>query len=50
MPDDLTGALGFFSFYAAIGYARFNQDGSHVTITSIMIYIKDNYTFTTDAG
>ncbi|WP_419685582.1 DUF6402 family protein [Burkholderia theae] len=50
IPDDLTGALGSFSFYAAVGYAYFNQDGSHVTITSIIIYIKDNYTFTTEEG
>lgn len=50
IPDDLTGALGSFNFYAAIGYAHFNRDGSHVTITSIIIYIKDNYTFTTNAN
>ncbi|WP_423371827.1 DUF6402 family protein [Burkholderia sp. LMG 32019] len=50
IPDDLTGALGSFNFYAAVGYAHFNQDGSHVTITSIIIYIKDNYTFTTVEG
>ncbi|WP_198360187.1 DUF6402 family protein [Burkholderia ubonensis] len=50
IPDDLTGALGSFNFYAAIGYVNFNQNGSHAAITSIIIYIKDNYTFTTEAA
>lgn len=50
IPDDLTGALGSFNFYAAIGCAKFNHNASHVTIASIIVYIKDNYTFTTEAN
>ena len=46
VPDDLTGALGSFNFCAAIGDAHFNRDADRATITSIIIYIKDNYTFT----
>lgn len=46
VPDDLTAALGSFNFYAAIGYARFNREASRATISTIVVYIKDNYTFT----
>jgi len=49
-PDDLTGALGSFNFYAAIGSALFSYDPmsrkSTVEIRGIWVYIKDNYTFT----
>jgi hypothetical protein len=49
-PDDLTGALGSFNFYAAIGHARLSRDvNSRKTtaeVTGIWVYVKDNYTFT----
>lgn len=48
VPDDLTGSLGSFNFYAAVGFARFN--GNRATISAIIIYIKDNYTFTDEVG
>jgi hypothetical protein len=49
-PDDLTGALGSFNFYAAIGHGRLSRDvNSRKTtaeVTGIWVYVKDNYTFT----
>ncbi len=48
VPDDLTGSLGSFNFYAAVGYATL--DGNRATVTSIIIYIRDPYTFTDDPG
>ncbi|MDM0075181.1 DUF6402 family protein [Variovorax sp. J2P1-59] len=43
-PDDLTGALGTFSIYAAIG--DFVVDRSHIaTVESIYVYVKDSYSF-----
>ncbi|MFM0070639.1 DUF6402 family protein [Paraburkholderia sediminicola] len=50
VPDDLTGSLGSFNFYAAVGSATFNRDANRATITSIILYVKDNYTFTDEAG
>lgn len=50
VPDDLTGSLGSFNFYAAVGYATFNREATRATITSIILYVKDNYTFTDKAG
>ncbi|MFL9956662.1 DUF6402 family protein [Paraburkholderia nemoris] len=50
VPDDLTGSLGSFNFYAAIGNATFDLDARHATVTSIVVYVKDNYTFTDDTG
>jgi hypothetical protein len=50
VPDDLTGALGSFNFYAAIADATFDRDALHATVSSIVVYIKDNYTVTDDAG
>jgi hypothetical protein len=44
-PDDLTAALGSFSFYAAIAGARI--DRHTMTVTHIAVYVKDNYTFGT---
>jgi hypothetical protein len=53
-PDDLTGALGSFNFYAAIGAVRFSRDVvSHkmtAEITGIWVYVKDNYSFTDKQG
>ena len=53
-PDDLTGALGSFVIYAAIGHARvtWNIEAQRKTamVTGIWMYVKDNYTFTDDKG
>jgi hypothetical protein len=53
-PDDLTGALGAFVIYAAVGHARVMWDADArqkiATVTGIWIYVKDHYTFTDDAG
>lgn len=53
-PDDLTGALGSFVIYAAIGHARvtWNIEARRKTamVTGIWMYVKDNYTFTDDKG
>ncbi len=50
VPDDLSGALGSFNIYMALGSARFSWDvDSHRTIaevTGVWVYVKDNYTFT----
>lgn len=45
LPDDLTGALGSFNIYAAVAYAEFNREASRATVTSIYLYVRDNYTF-----
>lgn len=50
VPDDLTGALGAFNFYAAIAEATFNQQRGTATVTRVAIYVKDRYTFVTKAG
>ena len=49
-PDDLTGALGSFNFYAAIAYADFNDDATIVRLKGVYVYIRDNYTFTDTPG
>lgn len=50
LPDDLTGALGSFNIYAAVAYAEFDRDARHATITSIYLYVRDNYTFSDRTG
>ncbi|PXX32462.1 hypothetical protein NA66_1012133 [Burkholderia pyrrocinia] len=45
IPDDLTGALGSFNIYAAVAYAEFNREARRATVTSIYLYVRDNYTF-----
>lgn len=50
VPDDLTGALGAFNFYAAIAEATFNQQDGSATVTRVAIYVKDHYTFLTKPG
>ncbi|VWC53363.1 hypothetical protein BLA13014_08164 [Burkholderia aenigmatica] len=54
VPDDLSGALGSFNIYAALGSARFSWDvDSHRTtaeVTGVWVYVKDNYTFTDKSG
>ncbi|MEN8516529.1 DUF6402 family protein [Burkholderia sp. RS02] len=54
VPDDLSGALGSFNIYVALGSARFSWDvNSHRTIaevTGVWVYVKDNYTFTDESN
>jgi hypothetical protein len=49
VPDDLTGALGSFNIYAAIGYATFVNQKT-VEISGVYVYIKDSYDFTDEPG
>ena len=53
-PDDLTGALGSFNFYAAIAHAEVRWDTyarrKVAKVTGVWVYAKDNYTFTDDTG
>ncbi|MDR5740577.1 MULTISPECIES: DUF6402 family protein [unclassified Caballeronia] len=46
LPDDLTAALGSFNFYAAPGRVFFYRDASYALVHEIIVYVKDNYTFT----
>ena len=50
VPDDLTGALGSFNFYAAIARATYNRIAGTATVTDVAIYVKDHYTFVTKPG
>ncbi|MDR5740306.1 DUF6402 family protein [Caballeronia sp. LZ016] len=50
VPDDLTGALGSFNIYAAPSDVRFNWNGTEASISSVVVYVRDNYTFTDKAG
>ena len=50
VPDDLTGALGAFNFYAAVTEATFNHQAGTATVTRVAIYVKDHYTFVTNQG
>jgi len=43
-PDDLTGALGSFSIYAAIGDFVVDRNGA-ATVESIYVYVRDSYSF-----
>ncbi|WP_242540449.1 DUF6402 family protein [Trinickia mobilis] len=45
VPDDLTGSLGAFNFYAAIAKASFDPQGKSATVTHIVIYVRDSYSF-----
>jgi Family of unknown function (DUF6402) len=49
VPDDLTGALGSFNIYAAIGYANFVGQG-YAEISGIYVYVKDSFDFTDKLG
>jgi len=51
-PDDLSGALGSFVFYAAIGYVSFKWNGrrKEAEVHGIWVYVKDNFTFTDGHG
>jgi hypothetical protein len=48
IPDDLTGALGSFNIYAAPFHVRI--DYGTVFIDSLLVYVKDHYTFTDKKG
>ncbi|MES2529854.1 MAG: DUF6402 family protein [Pseudomonadota bacterium] len=51
IPDDLTGALGAFNFYAAVRCAWFDRSarGSVVAVvTHISVYVRDAYEFSGD--
>lgn len=47
VPDDLTGALGSFNFYAAVRYARFESSpaGRVAVVTDVSVYVRDPYEF-----
>ena len=47
-PDDLTGALGSFSFYAAPGVVYFNHASRVARLESIYVYVRDSYSFLDD--
>ncbi|MBC7620875.1 MAG: hypothetical protein H7293_18135 [Candidatus Saccharibacteria bacterium] len=46
VPDDLTGALGTFNFYAAVRYARFADAGRTAFVDEVSVYVRDPYAFT----
>lgn len=50
VPDDLTGALGSFNFYAAVAFAQFEPMGAHTEaiVTHIAVYVRDSYEFSDD--
>jgi hypothetical protein len=48
VPDDLTGALGAFNFYAAANYVSFEESGSIAVVTDAAVYVRDNYDFSND--
>ncbi|MBO9647241.1 MAG: hypothetical protein J7605_01925 [Variovorax sp.] len=48
VPDDLTGALGSFNFYAAVQLAHFYKQGTEALVTHIYVYVRDPYEFTDD--
>lgn len=45
VPDDLTAALGAFNFYAAIAGVRFAPRDTSATVTHIVVYVRDGYSF-----
>jgi Family of unknown function (DUF6402) len=49
-PNDLSGALGAFNFYAAVAGMRMDQDSGTAIVTHIVVYVKDNYSFGTKPG
>lgn len=48
VPDDLTGALGSFNFYAAVQRAYFNHSTRLAVVTHISVYVRDPYEFSDD--
>ncbi|WP_176039411.1 DUF6402 family protein [Burkholderia stabilis] len=45
VPDDLTGALGAFNLYAAVGRVIFDDEDKKATVTNIVVYVRDGYSF-----
>jgi hypothetical protein len=45
VPDDLTGSLGAFNIYAAIGKVNFDPHEQSATVTQIVVYVRDSYSF-----
>jgi hypothetical protein len=43
--DDLTGALGSFSFYAAVGDVSLNHVTRIARVESVYVYVRDSYSF-----
>lgn len=48
VPDDLAGALGAFSIYAALGNVSFNYASRIARVESIYVYVRDSYSFLDD--
>jgi hypothetical protein len=50
VPDDLTGALGSFNFYAAVAIAHFQPAGAYTEaiVTHVSVYVRDPYEFSDD--
>lgn len=48
VPDDLTGALGSFNFYAAVDYARFDRQKNEAIVSHLWVYVRDPYEFSDD--
>jgi len=45
VPDDLTGALGAFNIYAAVTGVSFDLRNKSATVTHIVVYVRDGYSF-----
>ncbi|WP_254609685.1 DUF6402 family protein [Burkholderia lata] len=45
VPDDLTGALGAFNLYAAVARVTFDTENKSATVTHIVVYVRDGYSF-----
>ena len=45
VPDDLTGALGAFNLYAAVARVTFDAENKSATVTHIVVYVRDGYSF-----
>ena len=48
IPDDLTGALGSFNFYAAVRYASFDHLAGVAYVIDVSIYVRDPCEFSDD--
>jgi len=48
VPDDLTGALGSFSFFAAVDFAQIDRQRNEASVSHIWVYVRDSYDFADD--
>ena len=48
VPDDLTGALGAFNFYAAVQHAYIDPQASRALVSAVAVYVRDPYEFSDD--